>query len=92
MQRDTTVEIVCPTIATGNDYVIWHFKQSTISDGKNVNPKFKNKYRVTNTRNLQIVNFTYGDEGKYTCEELSYTEIREDTVIVAVCRELFIVL
>ncbi|CAC5384071.1 unnamed protein product [Mytilus coruscus] len=85
-KKDTTVEIACSFIATENDYVTWCFEQSTIiSDGKDVNPKFKTKYRVTNTRNLQIFNFTYADEGRYTCQGFIGQEIRQDTVIVTVC-------
>ncbi|XP_063448327.1 uncharacterized protein LOC134727862 [Mytilus trossulus] len=86
VQRDTTVEITCPFIATKNDYVTWCFEQSKIiSDGKNVNPKFKTKYRVTNTGNLQILNFTDADEGRYTCQGFIGEKVRQDTVIVALC-------
>lgn len=85
-KKDTTVEIACPFIATKNDHVTWCFEQSTIiSEGKDVNPKFKTKYRVTNTRILQIFNFTYADEGRYTCQGFIGEEIRQDTVYVTVC-------
>lgn len=64
----------------------WSFEQSTtISIGKVVNPKLKTKYTVTDTRNLQIVNFTYADEGRYTCQGFIGKQVRQDTVIVAVC-------
>ncbi|CAC5421879.1 unnamed protein product [Mytilus coruscus] len=86
-EKNTNVEIACPIIATENDYVTWCFERSTIiSNGKDVNLKFKTKYRVFNTSNLQICNFTYADEGRYTCQELIGKEIRQDTVIVTVCR------
>ncbi|CAC5372659.1 unnamed protein product [Mytilus coruscus] len=87
LQKNTNVEIACPIIATENDYVTWCFKRSTIiSVGKDVNPKFKIIYRVTNTSNLQIFNFTYANEGRYTCQGLIGQEIRQDTVYVTVCK------
>ncbi|VDI68974.1 Hypothetical predicted protein [Mytilus galloprovincialis] len=85
-KKYTTVEIACPFIAIGNESVTWSFEQSTtISIGKVVNPKLKTKYTVTDTRNLQIVNFTYADEGRYTCQGFIGKQVRQDTVIVAVC-------
>ncbi|VDI40431.1 Hypothetical predicted protein [Mytilus galloprovincialis] len=86
VQRDTTIEITCPFFAAESDYVTWCFEQSKIiSDGKNVNPKFKTKYRVTTTGDLQILNFTDADEGRYTCQGFIGEKVRQDTVIVALC-------
>ncbi|XP_052074863.1 uncharacterized protein LOC127712460 [Mytilus californianus] len=56
-----------------------------IAVGKDINPNFTSRYGITDTSNLNILNFTDADQGLYMCQGVVDKEFQQHTVVVNLC-------
>ncbi|XP_052075217.1 uncharacterized protein LOC127712670 isoform X2 [Mytilus californianus] len=86
VKKYSTVEISCQFTTNENDNVSWYFEESTlIAIRKDVNPDFKSKFKINGYFNLQILNFTEADQGRYMCHGISGGKYQQCTVILKLC-------
>ncbi|CAG2248492.1 unnamed protein product [Mytilus edulis] len=83
VKKYTSVDIACPFTPMS-----WYNDQSImIVVGKDINPNFTSRYGITDTRHLNILNFTVADQGRYMCHGVVDMEFQQHTVIVNMCKK-----
>lgn len=87
----TNVVIECPLVLTEN--MTWFYDKKFIALGILINPEFGQRFKISGyvrvrKYNLQITNFTDGDQGIYRCQGIYGVKYKQHKVNVKICGKL----
>lgn len=87
--QNTTVEIECPLTTTDN--MSWFYEKTFLAIGNKINPsEFGQRFSISRNYigknyNLQIINFTDADQGRYRCQGEYGGKYKQHKVTVKIC-------